>query len=123
MSSHLEVVASTKHCVGCSAQRATCTTLGMGAVARAALAEAPRAGEGAVHGLVCGRRLSQLLCGFRVHLEVGFRGQDGVGAWVLQLRKRRHDPAAARRAEVVARPALVEGACRIQSLVNLRHAP
>lgn len=120
MSSHLEVVVSPNHCVGRSAQRATCTStpLGTEAVARAALAEAPRAGEGAVHQgthicLFCARRLSRLLCGFRVHLEVGFRGQDEVGAWVLQLRKRRHDPAAARRAEVVARPALVEAACRI----------
>ena len=47
-------------------------------------------------------RLSQFFCDSRVHLEVGLRGQDDVGARGLQLRKRRHDPAAARRAEVVA---------------------
>ena len=103
-------------CVGCSAQSATCTTLGKDeAVARAALAEASRVGaEGAVHHRGT-HRLSQLFCGSRVHLEVGLRGQDDVGARGLQLRKRRHDPAATRRAEVVARPALAEGSCAIQS--------
>jgi hypothetical protein len=99
-----------------SAQCDTCTTLGTEAVARAALAEASRVGaEAAVHHRGTQHRHSQLFRGSRVHLEVGFRGQDDVGARGLQLRKRRHDPAAARRAEVVARPALVEGSCTIQS--------
>ena len=91
-----------------------------GAVARAALAEASRVGaEVAVHHRGP-RRLSQLfrVQSSRVHLEVGLRGQDDVGARGLQLRKRRHDPAAARRAEVVARPALVEGSCANASAIQ-----